>query len=139
MTQVDLGLTSVSWFDSADPVLALMTLNKNLGRHCLPPLRRISPRDSKLQREVGKWFLDRDVTHRAKLVWLSSKNRVLAVSTLSCSELLILMLEIWAIMYVMPGLSTIVAQMGWKVSGLGNLLLVFLDEAELLLHLLFLS
>jgi hypothetical protein len=48
------------------------------------------------------------------------------------------MLEIWAIMYVMPGLSTIVAQTGWKVSELGNLLLVFLDEAELLL-LLFLS
>jgi hypothetical protein len=47
------------------------------------------------------------------------------------------MLEIWAIMYVMPGLSTIVVQTGWKVSGLGNLLLAFLDEAELLL--LFLS
>jgi hypothetical protein len=83
--------------------------------------------------------LDRDVTHRVKLVWLSSKNRVLAVSRLSCSEVLILMLEIWAIMYVMPRLSTIVAQTGWKVSELGNLLLVFLDEAELLLLLLFLS
>jgi hypothetical protein len=47
------------------------------------------------------------------------------------------MLGIWAVMYVMPGLSTIVAQTGWKVSGLGKLLLVFLDEAELLL--LFLS
>jgi hypothetical protein len=46
------------------------------------------------------------------------------------------MLEIWAIMYVMPGLSTIVAQTGWKVSGLRNLLPVFLDEAELLLPLL---
>jgi hypothetical protein len=90
--------------------LALMTLIKNLGRHSLPPLRRISSRDSKLQEEVGKWFLDRDVTHRVKLVWLSLKNRVLAVSTLNCSEVLILMLEIWAIMYVMSGLSTIVAQ-----------------------------
>jgi hypothetical protein len=89
-----------------------------------------------LQEEV-KWFLDRDVTHIVKLVWLPLKNRVLAVSTLSSFEVLILMLEIWAIMYVMPGLSTIVAQTGWKVSGLGNLLLVFLDEAELLL--LFLS
>jgi hypothetical protein len=48
------------------------------------------------------------------------------------------MLEIWAIMSVMSGLSTIVAQTGWKVSELGNLLLVFLDEAELL-PLLFLS
>jgi hypothetical protein len=81
--------------------------------------------------------LDRDVTHRVKLIWLSSKNRVLAVSTLRCSKVLILILEIWAIMHVMPGLSTIVAQTGWKVSDLGNLLLVFLDEVELLL--LFLS
>jgi hypothetical protein len=47
------------------------------------------------------------------------------------------MLEIWAITYEMPGLSTIVAQPGWKVAGLGNLLLVFLNKAELLL--LFLS
>jgi hypothetical protein len=86
---------------------------------------------------VGKWFLDRDVTHRVKPVWLPLKNRVLAVSTLSSSEVLILMLEIWAITYEMPGLYTIVAQTGWKVSGLGILLLVFLDEAELLL--LFLS
>jgi hypothetical protein len=85
---------------------------------------------------VGKWLLDRDVTHRVKLVWLPSKNRVLAVSTLSCSEVLILMLEIWTITYEMPRLSTIVAQMGWKVSRLGNLLLAFLDEAELLLLLL---
>jgi hypothetical protein len=35
----------------------------------------------------------------------------------------------------MPGLFTIVEQMGWKVSGLGNLLLALLDEAELLLFL----
>jgi hypothetical protein len=88
-----------------------MTLIKNLGRHSLPPLRRISSRDSKLQEEVGKWLLDRDVTHRVKLIWLSSKNRVLAVSTLGCYEVLILMLEIWAIMSIMSGLSTIVAQM----------------------------
>jgi hypothetical protein len=47
------------------------------------------------------------------------------------------MLDNWATTYEMPGLSTIVAQTGWKVSGLGNLLLVFLDKAELLL--LFLS
>jgi hypothetical protein len=114
-----------------------MMLIKNPRRHSLPPLRRILSRDSKLQEEVGEWFLDRDVTHRVKLVWFSLKNRVLAVSTLSCSEVLILMLEIWAITYEMPGLSTIVAQIGWKVSGLGNSLLVFLDEAEFLL--LFLS
>jgi hypothetical protein len=81
--------------------------------------------------------LDRDVTHRVKPVWLLSKSRVLAVSTLSSSEVLILMLDIWAIMYVMPGLPTIVAQTGWKVSRFGNLLLVFLNEAKFLL--LFLS
>jgi hypothetical protein len=54
--------------------------------------------------------VDRGVTNRVKLVWLPSKNRVLAVSTVSCSEVLILMLEIWAIMSVMPELSTIVAR-----------------------------
>jgi hypothetical protein len=86
---------------------------------------------------VGKWFLDRNVTHRVKLAWLPMKSRFLAVSTLSYSEVLILMLEIWAITYEMPELSAIVEKTGWKVSGLGNLLLVFLDEAELLL--LFLS
>jgi hypothetical protein len=61
------------------------------------------------------------------LVRLSLKNRVLAVSTLSCSKVLILILEIWAITHEMPGLSTIVAKMGWE------LLLAFLDEAEPLL------
>jgi hypothetical protein len=70
------------------------------------------------------------------LVWLPLKNWLLDVITISCSEVLILMLEIWAITYEMPGLSTIVAQTRWKVSGLGNLLLVFLDEAELFLLLL---
>jgi hypothetical protein len=40
------------------------------------------------------------------------------------------MLAIWAIMSVMPGLSTIVAQKQWKLSGLGDLLLGFLDKAE---------
>jgi hypothetical protein len=107
-----------------------MTLIKNLGRHSLPPLRRISSQDSNLQDKKGKWFLDRGVTHRVKLIWLFLKNRVLAVSTLSCSKVLILMLEIWAIMSVMPGLSTIVTQTRWKLSGLGDLLLGFLDKAE---------
>jgi hypothetical protein len=111
-----------------------MTLIKNLGRHSLPPLRRISSRDSKLQEEVGKGFLYIDVTRRVKLVWRPLKNRLLAVITLSCSEVLILLLGIREIMYEMLGLSIIVAQAGWKVSGLGNLLLIFLDEAELLLH-----
>jgi hypothetical protein len=55
------------------------------------------------------------------------------VITLRCSEVLILLLGIRAITYEMPGLSTIVAKAGWKVFGLGNLLLIFLDETELLL------
>jgi hypothetical protein len=82
---------------------------------------------------MRKWFLDRGVTHRVKLVWLSLKSRFPAVSTLSCSEVLILMLGFWAIMSIMSGLSTIVAQMGWKVSWLGNLLLAFLETAKPLL------
>jgi hypothetical protein len=112
---------------------------KNLGRHSLPPLRRISSRDSKLQEEVGKWFLDRGVTHRVKPVWLSLKNRFLAVSTLSCSEVLILRLAIWAIMSVMPRLSTIVTQTWWKVSGPGDLLLGFLNKRSLFLFLFLLT
>jgi hypothetical protein len=113
--------------------LVLMMPIKNLGRHSLPPLRRISSRDSKLQEGMRKGFLDGDVTHRVKLVWLPLKKRVLAMSTLNCSEVLILVLEIWVTTYEMPGLSTLVAQMRWKVFGLGNLLPIFLDEAELLL------
>jgi hypothetical protein len=55
------------------------------------------------------------------------------VITLSCSEVLILLLGIQAIAYEMPGLSTFVSKEGWKVFGLANLLLIFLDEVELLL------
>jgi hypothetical protein len=67
------------------------------------------------------------------LVWLPLKDWFLAVIPLSCSEVLILLLGIREIMYEMPGLSTIVAKVGWKVFGLENLLLIFLDEAEFLL------
>jgi hypothetical protein len=81
---------------------------------------------------VGRWFSDIEVTHRVKLVWLPLKDRLLAVITFSCSEVLILLLGIQAIMYEMHGLSTIVAKVGWKFFGLGNLLLIFLDETKLL-------
>jgi hypothetical protein len=101
------------------------------------PLKKNHVPRFEFTRGGGEGFVDRGVTHRVKLVWLLLKNQVLSVSTLSCSEVLILMPEIWAIMFVMSGLSTFVAQTGWKVSGLGNLLLAFLDEAERLL--LFLS
>jgi hypothetical protein len=109
-----------------------MMLIKNLRRHSLPPLRRISSRDSKLQDEVGRWSSDRDVTHEVKLVRLHLKARLLAVITFSCSEVLIRLLGIQAIMYEMPGLSTIVAKARQTFLGLGNLLLIFLDDSELL-------
>jgi hypothetical protein len=106
-----------------------MMLLKNLGRHSLPPLRRISSQDLKLQDEVGRWLSVRVVTHRGRLVWLSWKNQLLVVIHLRCSEVLILLLGIQAIMYEMPGLFTVVAKAGWKVFGFGNLLLIFLDAA----------
>jgi hypothetical protein len=108
-----------------------MMLIKNLWRHNLPPLRRISSRDSKLQDEVGWCFSDREVTLRVKLVWLPLKDQLLAVITFNCSDVLILLLRIRAITYKMPRLSTIVAKAGRKFLGLGNLLLIFLDEMEL--------
>jgi hypothetical protein len=44
MTQVDLGLTSVGRFDSADSVISVNDVNKkNLGRHSLPPLTESRP------------------------------------------------------------------------------------------------
>jgi hypothetical protein len=60
-------------------------------------------------------------------------NQLLAVITLSSSEVLLLLLGIKAITHEMSGLLTIVTQVGWKASVLGILLLIFLDEAELLL------
>jgi hypothetical protein len=86
----------------------------------------------KLQDEVGRWFSVREVTHRVKLVWHPLKDRLLAVITLSCPEVLVLLLGIRKITYEMPRLSTIVAKAGWKFLGLGNLLLIFLDDMELL-------
>jgi hypothetical protein len=75
-----------------------------------------------------------EITRRVKLIWLPLNNQLLAVITLSCSEVLLLLLGIQAITHEMSGLLTIVTQVGWQASVLGNLLLIFLDEAELLLH-----
>jgi hypothetical protein len=77
---------------------------------------------------VGRWFSEREFTHRVKLLWLPLKDRLLAVIHLSCPDVLILL----PITYEMPGLSTIVAKAGWKFFGLGNSLLIFLDDTELL-------
>jgi hypothetical protein len=114
-----------------------MTVIKNLGRHSLPPLSTISSRDSKLQEEVGEWFLARDVTQEIQLALLHLKAWLVAVVVNSGSRDLLVLLGVllsWvrALLCVMPGLSTIVAQTGWKVSGLRDLLLGFLDNAELL-------
>jgi hypothetical protein len=49
LPRFDRGLTGLTRLIRS---LALMTVIKNLGRHSLPPLRRISSRDSKLQGEV---------------------------------------------------------------------------------------
>jgi hypothetical protein len=69
---------------------------------------------------------------------LQLKAWLVVVVVISGSGFLLLLLGLLlsgvrALICVMPGLSTIVAQTGWKVSGLGDLLLAFLDEAEPLL------
>jgi hypothetical protein len=40
MTQVDLGLTSVGRFDSADPVISVNDVNYNLGASQPTPLKK---------------------------------------------------------------------------------------------------
>jgi hypothetical protein len=82
-------------------------------------------------------FPYRDVTHKVKLVWLPLNDRLLALITLSCSRVLImllgfLLLRVQTISFEMLGLSTIVAKVGRKFLGLGNLLLLFLNGVELL-------
>jgi hypothetical protein len=61
--------------------------------------------------------------------------RLVVVVGDSGSGVLLVLLEVllsWvrALLCVMPGLSTIVAQTGWKISGFGDRLLGFLDKAE---------
>jgi hypothetical protein len=120
-----------------------MTVIKNLGRHSLPPLRRISSRDSKLQEEVRKWFWDRGVTQEIQLALLHSRAWLVAVVVDSGAGVFLVLLGVLlsgvrALLCVMPGLYTIVAQTGWDFSGLGDLLLGFLDKAEPLPFLFFL-
>jgi hypothetical protein len=143
MTQVDLCLTRVGRFDSADPVISVNDVNKKPGVSQPTPLNRISSRDSKLQEEVGEKFVHRGVTQEIQLALPHLTAWLVAVVVISGSGVLLLLLGLLlsgvrALICVMPVLSTIVAQTGWKVSGLGDLLLAFLDEAEPLL-LLFLS
>jgi hypothetical protein len=63
------------------------------------------------------------------------RARLVVVVVDSGSGVLLLLLGlllsgVWALIGKMPGLSTIVAQMGWKISGFGDWLLGFLDKAE---------
>jgi hypothetical protein len=80
----------------------------------------------------------RGVTQEIQLALLHLKAWLVAVVVISGSGVLLLLLGLLlsgvrALICIMPGLSTIVAQTGWKVSRLGDLLLAFLDEAEPLL------
>jgi hypothetical protein len=82
--------------------------------------------------------LDRGVTQEIQLALLHLKAWLVVVVVISRSVVLLLLLGVLpsgvrALICVMPGLFTIVAQAGWKVSELGTLLLAFLDKAEPLL------
>jgi hypothetical protein len=110
--------------------LVLMTLIKNLGRRSLPPLNRISSRDSKVKDEVGG-FSNRDVTHEIQLALLHLKTCLLAGFAISGSGVLLLLLRfllsgVRALISIMPWLSTIVANAGRKFFRLGHLLLILL-------------
>jgi hypothetical protein len=84
---------------------------------------------------VGKWFWDRGVTQEIRLALLHLTAWLVTVVAISGSGVLLLLLGVllsgvWALICVMPRLYTIVAQTGWDFSGLGDLLLGFLDKAE---------
>jgi hypothetical protein len=87
---------------------------------------------------VGEKFGHRSVTQEIQLALLHLKAWLVAVVVISGSGVLLLLLGLLlsgvrALICVMLGLPTVVAQTGWKVSGLGDLLLAFLDQAEPLL------
>jgi hypothetical protein len=80
----------------------------------------------------------RGVTQEIQLALPHLTAWLVVVVVFSGSGVLLLLLwlllsGVRTLICVMPGLSTIVAQTGWEVFGLGDLLLAFLDEAEPLL------
>jgi hypothetical protein len=77
---------------------------------------------------VGKWFGDRGVTQEIQLALFHWRAWLVAVVVNSRSGVLLSWVR--ALLCVMPGLYTIIAQSGWDFSGLGDLLLGFLDKAE---------
>jgi hypothetical protein len=108
-----------------------MTIIKNLGASQPTPLKqKLVPRfeSKRRSREV---FSNRDVTHEIKLALLHLKAWLLAVVACSGSGVLVLMLGLLlpgvrALICIMPGLSTIVANAGRKFFRLGHLLLILL-------------
>jgi hypothetical protein len=87
---------------------------------------------------VGKKFVHRGVTQENQLALPHVTAWLVAAVVISGSGVQLLLLGlvlsgVRALICIMLGLSIIVAQMGWNVSGLGDLLLAFLDEAEPLL------
>jgi hypothetical protein len=72
---------------------------------------------------------NRDVTHEIKLALLHLKDQLLAVIAFSCSGVLILLLglvllRVRALIHIMSGLSTVVANVGWEFLRLWNLLMI---------------
>jgi hypothetical protein len=77
--------------------------------------------------------LDRSVTDEIQLALLHLRAWPVVVDSRSRVLLLLLGLLLFgvrALIGKMPGLSTIVAQTGWKIFGCGDRLLGFLDKAE---------
>jgi hypothetical protein len=71
-------------------------------------------------------FSDRKVTREVKLALLHLNCGLLVTIALSCFGVLILLLgldppRVWALIGIIPGLPTIVANVGWKFLWLGEL------------------
>jgi hypothetical protein len=97
-----------------------------------PLKKNLVPR-FEITRGGEEWVWDRGVTYEIQLALLHLRAWLVVVD--SRSGVLLELLEVllsWvrALLCVMPGLSTIVAQTGWNVFGLGDLLWGFLDKAE---------
>jgi hypothetical protein len=123
------------WFDSADPVISVNDGNYKPGASQSTPLKKNLVPRFETTRGGEEWFWDRGVTQEIQLALLHLRAWLVVVVVDSGSGALLVLLGVllsWvrALLCVMPGSSTIVAQTGWKVSGLGDLLLGFLDKAE---------
>jgi hypothetical protein len=77
------------------------------------------------------WFAVSVLHHEIQLALLHLKTWLLVVVAISGSGVLVLLLGlllpgVWALICIMPGLSTIVAYAGWKFFRLGHFLLILL-------------